>query len=54
MNMRHLIILFTVLAALAIATTSWAALGDVAIFSEGVGWITQENADAQRTIVLIT
>ena len=51
MNMRHLTILFTILAAFAIATTSWASLGDVAIFSEGVGWITQENADAQRTIV---
>ena len=31
--------------------SSWAALGDVAIFSEGTGWISKENADIQRAIV---
>ena len=32
-------------------SSSWAALGDVAIFSEGSGWISKENADIQRAIV---
>jgi len=36
---------------LVVTAPSWAQLGDVAIFSEGVGWISQENADAQRQIV---
>ena len=31
--------------------SSASALGDVAIFSEGTGWISQENADIQRAIV---
>jgi hypothetical protein len=43
--------LCTVLLALIVTASSWAALGDVAIFSEGVGWISQENADIQRQIV---
>lgn len=51
MNIRHLIILFTLVAVFAVSATSWAGLGDVAIFSEGVGWITQENADIQRAVV---
>ena len=45
-------ILFTLVA----TASSWAALGDVAIFSEGVGWISQRLSgdafeDAQRAIV---
>ncbi len=51
MNMRRLCILFTILLALTVTTSNVAALGDVAIFSEGVGWISQDNADIQRAIV---
>jgi hypothetical protein len=50
--MKHRFLsLFIVLFALMVTASSWAALGDVAIFSEGVGWISQENADIQRQIV---
>jgi hypothetical protein len=51
MNMRRLCILFTILFALTVTTSNVQALGDVAIFSEGAGWISQENADIQRAIV---
>ena len=51
MNMRRLCILFTILFALTVTTSNVQALGDVAIFSEAVGWISQENADIQRSIV---
>ena len=51
MNMKHLLILFTILFAFTVTASSWASLGDVVIFSEGVGWISQDNADIQRAIV---
>ena len=51
MNVGRLLILFAILFTLVATASSWAALGDVAIFSEGVGWISQANADAQRAIV---
>ncbi len=51
MKMRQLLILFIILFAFTVTASSWAALGDVAIFSEGVGWISQENGDIQRKIV---
>ena len=51
MNNSRLLILLTILLALTVTASSWATLGDVAIFSEGVGWISQENADIQRAIV---
>lgn len=51
MKIRQLLILFTILFAFTVTVSSWADLGDVAIFSEGVGWISKENADIQRAIV---
>ena len=51
MKVGRLLILFAILFTLVATASSWAALGDVAIFSEGVGWISQANADAQRAIV---
>ena len=51
MNIGRFLILFTILFALTVTTSNVQALGDVAIFSEGAGWISQENADIQRAIV---
>ena len=51
MNIKRFLILFTILFAFTVTASSWAALGDVAIFSEGVGWISKDNADIQRAIV---
>jgi hypothetical protein len=51
MKSRQLLILFTILFAFAFTMSSWAALGDVAIFSEATGWISKDNADVQRAIV---
>ncbi len=51
MNMRKVIFAFTILFVFVATTSSWAGLGDVAIFSEGVGWISKDNADIQRAIV---
>ncbi|MDE0086398.1 MAG: hypothetical protein OXU23_11830 [Candidatus Poribacteria bacterium] len=52
MKIRQLLILFTILFAFTVITaSSWAGLGDVAIFSENTGWISKENADIQRKIV---
>ena len=48
---RSFLSLFTILFTLIVTASSWAALGDVAIFSEGVGWISQADADVQRQIV---
>lgn len=50
MIIRKLLITFTILFAFTVTASCW-ALGDVAIFSEGAGWISQENADIQRAIV---
>lgn len=49
--LRNIFALFAVLLMVTCTVSSWAELGDVAIFSEGTGWISQENADAQRAIV---
>jgi hypothetical protein len=51
MKVGRLLSLCAILFTLVATASSWAALGDVAIFSEGVGWISQANADAQRAIV---
>ena len=51
MKVGRLLSLFAILFTLVATASSWAALGDVAIFSEGVGWISQADADAQRAIV---
>ena len=51
MNIGRFLILFTILFTFAVTASNVAALGDVAIFSEGAGWISQENADIQRAIV---
>lgn len=51
MNMRKLIFAFTILFVFVATTSSWAGLGDVAIFSEATGWISKDNADIQRAIV---
>ena len=51
MKIRHLLFLSAMLFAFVVTASSWAGLGDVAIFSEGVGWISQEDADTQRAIV---
>lgn len=48
---RSVLTLFMVLLMATCTVSSWAGLGDVAIFSEGTGWISQENADIQRAIV---
>lgn len=48
---RSILTLFIVFLMVTCTASSWAALGDVAIFSEGTGWISQENADIQRAIV---
>jgi len=48
---RSFLSLFTILFTLIVTASSWAALGDVAIFSEGTGWISQADADVQRQIV---
>ena len=48
---RNVFALLVVLLMVTCTVSSWAELGDVAIFSEGVGWISQTDADAQRTIV---
>ena len=51
MKVGRLLSLFAILFTLVATASSWAALGDVAIFSEGVGWISQADADAQRALV---
>ncbi|RKU28732.1 hypothetical protein C6497_08205 [Candidatus Poribacteria bacterium] len=51
MNLRKLIFAFTILFVFVATTSSWAGLGDVAIFSEATGWISKDNADIQRAIV---
>ena len=48
---RSILTLFLILLMATCTVSSWAALGDVAIFSENTGWISKENADIQRTIV---
>ena len=48
---RNALALFVVLLMVTCAAPSWAQLGDVAIFSENTGWISKDNADAQRAIV---
>ena len=48
---RSILTLFIVLLMVTCTASSWAALGDVAIFSENTGWISKENADIQRAIV---
>ena len=48
---RSIVKLFVVLLMATCTVSSWAALGDVAIFSESSGWISQDNADIQRAIV---
>lgn len=49
--MKKIIIALTILFAFVATTSSWAGLGDVAIFSEATGWISKDNADIQRAIV---
>ena len=44
MKVGRLLSLFAILFTLVATASSWAALGDVAIFSEGVGWISQADA----------
>ena len=51
MNIRSVLFLLAILVAFTFTASSWAALGDVAIFSEAAGWISKENADIQRAIV---
>ncbi len=51
MNIRSLLFLLAIPVAFTFTASSWAALGDVAIFSEAAGWISKENADIQRAIV---
>ena len=48
---RNVFAIFVVLLMVTCSVSSWAELGDVAIFSEGVGWISQADADTQRAIV---
>lgn len=48
---RNVLVIFVVLLMVTCTFSSWAELGDVAIFSEGVGWISKDNADIQRAIV---
>ena len=48
---RSVLTLFVVLLMVAFTVSSWAELGDVAIFSEATGWISKDNADIQRAIV---
>ena len=48
---RNALALFVVLLMVTCTVPSWAQLGDVAIFSENTGWISKDNADAQRAIV---
>ena len=48
---RSLLTLFVVLLMVTCTVSSWAELGDIAIFSENTGWISKENADIQRAIV---
>ncbi|MYK23498.1 hypothetical protein F4054_14735 [Candidatus Poribacteria bacterium] len=49
--LRSVLTFFLVLLMGTCIVSSASALGDVAIFSEGTGWISQENADIQRAIV---
>ena len=48
---RNVFVLLIVLLMAACTISSWAELGDVAIFSENTGWISKDNADIQRAIV---
>ena len=48
---RSILTLFLILLMATCTVSSWAALGDVAIFSEGTGWISKADADVQRAIV---
>ncbi len=48
---RNALALFVVLLMVTCTISSWAELGDVAIFSENTGWISKDNADVQRAIV---
>lgn len=51
MNNRSLLVLFSILFTFTVTMSSFADLGDVAIFSEATGWISKDNADVQRAIV---
>ena len=51
MKIRHFSFLLAILFTIVVTASTWAGLGDVAIFSEGVGWISKDNADTQRAIV---
>ena len=48
---RNIFALFVVLLMVTCTVSSWAELGDVAIFNEEVGWTTKEYADIQGAIV---
>ena len=48
---RNALALVVVLLMVTCTMSSWAQLGDVAIFSENTGWISKDNADIQRAIV---
>ena len=48
---RNALTLLVVLLMATCTISSWAQLGDVAIFSENTGWISKENGDIQRAIV---
>ena len=50
---RSILTLFVVLLMVTCTVSSWAELGDIAIFSENTGWISKDNADTdiQRAIV---
>lgn len=48
---RNALVLVVVLLMVTCTMSSWAQLGDVAIFSENTGWISKDNADIQRAIV---
>lgn len=48
---RNVLVIFVALLMVTCTASSWAELGDVAIFSEASGWISRDNADIQRAIV---